>query len=633
MRRFFVTILVAALVTAVFGRGNRLKPVGSTRSEPMQHIQNDLLEKAFHREFKRFQMTGVKTPRLMGIINAWKFSKEDRRLLTSPRDIPIQKEESFCVICRSLVSQLIQQRVDGATREELFAVAYDLCTMLQIQEPDICYGAIDVNIDFFIHIFDDRPNLDAGSVCGVLFENSACVINDTAFTDWTVNVDPNGKPITESKHFPNGRGPNDIKILQVTDFHYDSNYRMDYNANCNQPVCCRSNLGIPDNIEDRAGRWGDYRDCDTPWDTVEEVINHMAENHADAAYVYHTGDIIDHGVWETSISHNIESMNRLHNKLLEVFPDKPVYNIIGNHEAHPTNVFAPNSANRPDLAMDWLYSYLADVWGNWLPRSTRNSIQQGGFYTALVRPGFRIIALNNQDCYTFNWWILWDPNHLSTQLQWLNDVLLLAEQNNEKVHLLAHIPYSSSGSIFSPCQREFRRIVERFYDTISAQFHGHTHRDEFNVFYSQENPQYAINVAWNGGSATPFSFVNPNYMVYYVDPETYQVTDFESYIFNLTDANRFPDRRPEWFKLYSFAEEFQMHNLSPAEADTMVKRLGTPAGRDELHRYWQFTVKMGDPELERGCSESCLLNNLCDIVRVERGDDLKCDELRATFFD
>ncbi|XP_053699314.1 sphingomyelin phosphodiesterase-like [Sabethes cyaneus] len=628
MKLVLATFLVASVVTTVFGHENKLKSVNQ-----IQHIPNELLEKEFHKEFLLFQRTGLKSPRLRRIINAWKFTKEDRRDLASPRDIPIEKEETFCVMCRSIVSQLIQQRQDGATRQDLFDVAYELCTMLQIQEPDICYGAIDVNIDFFIHIFDDRPNLDAGSVCGVLFENSACQINNTAFTHWAVNIDPNGRPITESKHFPGARGPNDIKILQVTDFHYDSNYRVGHNANCNRPVCCRSDLEIPDNIEDRAGRWGDYRDCDTPWDTVEEVINHMAENHPDAAYVYHTGDIIDHGVWETSVSHNIESMNRLHNKLLEVFPNKPVYNIIGNHEAHPTNVFAPTAANRPDLAMDWLYSYLADVWGNWLPRSTRNTIQQGGFYTALVRPGFRIVALNNQDCYTFNWWILWDPSHLSVQLQWLHDILLLAEQNNEKVHLLAHIPYSSSGSIFSPCQREFRRIVERFYDTVSAQFHGHTHRDEFNVFYSQENPQYAINVAWNGGSATPFSFVNPNYMVYYVDPETYQVTDFESYIFNLTDANHFQDRRPEWIRLYSFAEEFQMHNLSPAEADTMVKRLGTPAGRTELHRYWQFTVKMGDPELERGCDDNCLLNNLCDIVRVERGDDLKCDELRETFFD
>lgn len=110
------------------------------------------------------------------------------------------------------------------------------------------------------------------------------------------------------------------------------------------------------------------------------------------------------------------------------------------------------------------------------------------------------------------------------------------------------------------------------------------------------------------------------------------MTDFESYIFNLTDANRFPERRPEWFQLYSFAKEFNMHNLSPMEADKMVKRLGTPAGRDELRRYWEFKVKQGDPSLEAGCDDDCLLNHLCQVVVSEMGDDVKCDELRATFF-
>ncbi|XP_055522495.1 sphingomyelin phosphodiesterase-like [Wyeomyia smithii] len=352
-----------------------------------------------------------------------------------------------------------------------------------------------------------------------------------------------------------------------------------------------------------------------------------------AAYIYHTGDIVDHGVWETSFGHNIRTMNRLHNKLLEAFPDTPVYNAIGNHEAHPMNVFAPTIANRPEFSVGWLYSYLADVWGHWLPRSTVNSIRQGGFYTTLVRPGLRLVAVNNQDCYTYNWWIIWNPGYLATQLQWLHDVLLLAEQNGEKVHLLAHIPYSSSGSTYFVCQREFRRIVERFHNTISAQFNGHTHRDEFNVFYSRENPQHAINVAWNGGSATAFSDINLNYIVYYVDPETFQVTDYESYIFNLTEANLFPDRRPTWFKQYSFADAFGMHNLSPAEADKMVKRLGTPAGRLELRMYWEFKVKWGDPSLGAGCDDDCLLNHLCEIVVTELNDDVKCDELRETFFD
>jgi sphingomyelin phosphodiesterase len=85
---------------------------------------------------------------------------------------------------------------------------------------------------------------------------------------------------------------------------------------------------------------------------------------------------------------------------------------------------------------------------------------------------------------------------------------------------LAHIP-SGGGSCYKPWSREYRRIIDRFHMTISAQFNGHTHLDEFNVFYSSSDARHAVNVAWNGGGATPFHFVNPNYIMYYVDRQQY----------------------------------------------------------------------------------------------------------------
>lgn len=64
--------------------------------------------------------------------------------------------------------------------------------------------------------------------------------------------------------------------------------------------------------------------------------------------------------------------------------------------------------------------------------------------------------------------------------------------------------------------REYRRIIDRFHRIISGQFMGHSHRDEFNVFYAR-NTDFAINYAWNGGATTTYSNVNPNYILYYVD--------------------------------------------------------------------------------------------------------------------
>jgi sphingomyelin phosphodiesterase len=162
-------------------------------------------------------------------------------------------------------------------------------------------------------------------------------------------------------------------------------------------------------------------------------------------------------------------------------------------------------------------------WRQSLPTTAIQTIRAGGFYTVLVRPGFRIIALNNNDCFTYNFWILHNPGHLAFQLQWFHNALLAAERAGEKVHVLAHIP-SGHSACFKIWAREYRRIIDRFWNTIIAQFHGHTHNDEFNVFYSLGTPSFAINQAWNAGSSTAYSNVNPNYHVLTVDSESFVST-------------------------------------------------------------------------------------------------------------
>lgn len=166
-----------------------------------------------------------------------------------------------------------------------------------------------------------------------------------------------------------------------------------------------------------------------------------------------------------------------------------------------------------------LYNLLAETW-SWLPEQAKDTIRVAGYYSILVRDNLRIVALNNNEGYTYNWWLLYDSRYAAVQLQWLHDTLLEAERNGEKVHILAHIP-AAYGDVLKSYSREYNRIIDRFWDTISAQFNGHTHADQFTMFYARDQPDVAINVAWNGGSATAYSDVNPNYRLYSVDQETF----------------------------------------------------------------------------------------------------------------
>jgi sphingomyelin phosphodiesterase len=150
------------------------------------------------------------------------------------------------------------------------------------------------------------------------------------------------------------------------------------------------------------------------------------------------------------------------------------------------------------------------------------TVRRGGYYTHIV-PGFsdlRVIGLNNNDCYRMNMWVMYSRVEIAEQLQWFHDTLLAAEAAGQKVHVLAHI-LSGGGSCFRYWSREYRRVIDRFHRIISGQFYGHSHRDEFNIFYAREQHQTAINYAWLGGATTSYSRTNPNYAVYLVDREIY----------------------------------------------------------------------------------------------------------------
>lgn len=51
------------------------------------------------------------------------------------------------------------------------------------------------------------------------------------------------------------------------------------NAECNEPLCCRLTNGPAASPGGGAGRWGDYRKCDTPKRTVDHMLKHIADTH------------------------------------------------------------------------------------------------------------------------------------------------------------------------------------------------------------------------------------------------------------------------------------------------------------------------------------------------------------------
>lgn len=489
---------------------------------------------------------------------------------------PVPRSDMMCTLCSSVVGAFLDEIRKGASTSEIAGHAMEICVTLNLQSQRACQGLIDRNVEEFVYIINQRPNLTVEQACGLIFQNLNCVTeSDMAGFDFSVNVDGNKPALTGSKDTSVPPSGNDLTIAHITDPHYDPAYQAGSYAACEETNCCRYDQPIPDGADPSvaAGRWGDYRYCDSPWDAVVDAFTQIRRQHPKIDYVYFTGDIVDHALWATTKDLIKSSVSRVDDLLARIFTGVPVFPVIGNHESHPVNLFAPNSVPER-FSTQWLYTFLANEWAKWLPESALTTVRAGGYYTILVKPGFRIITINNNDCYTYNWWLLYEPSFPRTQLQWLHDTLLAAERAGEKVHILGHVPPGDS-TCFKVYSREYRRIVERFWNTISAQFAGHTHADEFNIFYSRQNPSQALNVMWNGGSTTAFNDVNPNYRMYTMDQTTYQINGHETWIYNLTQANLSPNQNPTWYKEYEFMSEYGIPNLSPASlsglADTFAR--------------------------------------------------------------
>ncbi|XP_017757885.1 PREDICTED: sphingomyelin phosphodiesterase 1-like, partial [Eufriesea mexicana] len=355
--------------------------------------------------------------------------------------------------------------------------------------------------------------------------------------------------------------------------------------------------------------------CDTPWHAITDALKHIKDIHQDIDVIYFTGDIIDHGVWETSKEGNIESLIKIYNYINNVFNDTIIYPILGNHEPNPLNQFAPKSITQNNLTTNWLYKLMADLWieYGWLPESTRSTILQGGYYTVNSKKKFRIIALNTNVCYSYNWWLWYSPKDPDNQLQWLVNTLLEAEKNNEFVHILSHIP-ANSNSCLRTWKREYLRIINRFSHLIKAEFNGHTHNDEIAIFYNSNNE--AKNVAWNGGSITAYSKLNPNYKIYTVNCSNYEVTDYQNWMYDLSLANKNINIRPTWYKSYSFKTEYGLSDLSVKSLSNWL----SIAIKNEtlLNKYYKNFYKQAKPSLQGICNLNCKKQYLCrTIVHLE----------------
>eukprot|EP00744_Colponema_vietnamica_P002782 GILI01004336.1.p1 GENE.GILI01004336.1~~GILI01004336.1.p1 ORF type:complete len:710 (-),score=221.65 GILI01004336.1:444-2471(-) len=385
-------------------------------------------------------------------------------------------------------------------------------------------------------------------------------------------------------------------FLHVTDVHVDPDYQPGTNFDCNLPLCCRAEDGVGE-----AGLWG-HSHCDTPLPLFENFLNFASSKVIpEIDFILWTGDDQPHDVWAQSQEKQLASTRLVADRLKKFFPNKPVYPAIGNHGCFPADQF--------DLSRDaWLLNGLADIWGTWLPEDAIKTLRQFGYYTVKHSENLRIISLNGQYCDTINFWLVLNSTDAGNQLGWLVSTLLEAEKNGENVYIIGHIPPGDTTCI-SKWGKLYSAIVDRFRNTITGQYFGHTHNDQFDTFKSLDDSKTPTGTAFIAPSITTYFNINPSFRLFSYDRPSSLLSGIRQYSTDLDEANRYPEVGPQWRLVYSAVEEFGLADMSPASWADLAQRIW-----DNESDFIQYVRHFNGGTEDFKCTGMCQKRHQCEVM-------------------
>ncbi|XP_028140393.1 sphingomyelin phosphodiesterase-like [Diabrotica virgifera virgifera] len=519
----------------------------------------------------------------------------------------VLKDSSICGACQFL--ELIFQLHQDFVIPVLIGICDLYMGLSTYTVSTFCPQIVDLNLPSLTYIRANSKIMDNQLVCSVLLQTKECYFPIPPLT-WVGSVNSGPKIYPQ----PVSSNQQPIYIIHLSDVHVSLNYETGGVSDCGYPVCCLEGLGNSQLKSGKAGQWGDYN-CDSAPNVLDSALDFIKTIYPSIDALYYTGDVVDHAIWNTTVEQNINSLDFVFGKVKAAFPGIVALPSLGNHEAQPMNVFPPRETAIANAGLDqqWLYNHVAYLWGSWVDAPAVDMIKQHGYYSYELYPKLKVIVLNNNFCYSYNWWLFYNTTYMQTELNWLQTELLASEAKGQYVHIVGHNTLGNYECI-SPWEDTYLKIVRRFSHIIKGQFVGHTHTDELKIFYDEDGTT-PINVAFNGASLTTYTTYNPNIKVVAVSPDTMEILDIFTYYFNLTQANLYPDQSPPWTKLYSMKEQYNLTDLSPESFDKLSDTMAdVPA---LLNTYWLNYCRKGDAAMKAGCDSACQQDILCKITRTQ----------------
>ncbi|XP_039267442.2 sphingomyelin phosphodiesterase-like [Styela clava] len=597
--------------------------------------------------------------------------------ITKSEHAPEKFEDGNCLLCVLFVRHGMGDLKKHGNITKIIKLIENACIYLRLEAPIVCKGGVDVfgqQAAMLLREVDLSPE----EVCFLAFPDQCSVSRiKSSSQDWKIDLPPYLSPkaaSTESKI----QEDNVLKVLHISDVHVDLKYVPGGNAECGEPLCCRAKKKPKQGFlskfvgnwtskaysmaskfspsehktepADGAGYWGDYRGCDLPsWtfeSMLETIVNGLVDNefningstsntrHID--YIIWTGDIASHDIWDQSQLSQKFLLKYMTAMLRTYFPNTRVFPVAGNHDSFPSNNYPPFGNTKESRSSSWIYETLAEVWSPWLPEHALRTVKLGAYYTVVVQPGFRIVSLNTNFCYSENWWVFLSSSEPAGMLNWFVDVLRSAEEIGEKVHVIGHVPPGRYPDCLPNWSEMYFRIIERFRNTITGQYFGHTHFDEIQLFYGSGDEPEPISVAYLAPSVTPYVDMNPGFRVYdiagFYPNSSWSVLNHRTYVLNLTEANHSTKEAPKWKLEYDAQSAFNLESLLPRDWGKLVRkwkgyfeseRKGTsPATLEKYVKFYSksrlhgSTNEASSQNSNLPCENmACARKIVCDIIK------------------
>ncbi|EME47574.1 hypothetical protein DOTSEDRAFT_146335, partial [Dothistroma septosporum NZE10] len=400
--------------------------------------------------------------------------------------------------------------------------------------------------------FADVSGTDGQAICHSI-SSSFCPAPATSPLN-TTNLFPKAKPANATAPKASGKR---VKVLHMSDFHIDPRYKVGAEGDCSSSLCCRSNnpnTALPNGqISLPAPPFG-YFTCDTPYDlglAALQAVGPLTGTSKDdpLAWTIYTGDLVSHDPQtQLSRAYTEHAEATVYNYLFKKYLTGPVFPVLGNHDTNPEAIDAPHSLPGPlGQQMSWNYDHVAALWKHegWLDDAAEKEARvHYGAYSIKNHYGLRMITFNSDFWYKSNFLNFINSSNpdVSGSFKFVIDELQAAEDTGERVWLFAHVLSGWDGSNPVPNPTNlFYQIVERYSPHVIANvFFGHTHEDQFMIYYANngttQSLDTALNTGWIGPSVTPLTNLNSGFRMYEVDTGSFDI--YEAYTW-YTDVHTF----------------------------------------------------------------------------------------------